>query len=343
MGAAQRPRRWLSLLLLLCLSPGGPGAHSSAPKVDCIVFNEDYMTCDWGRQQTPMVSYSFYSRFSHTQLEECQDYFQRDGIRVGCRLNITFNSETLFYKLYIHLNSSHTNTSYNDTVELLSRVQVGAPFNLSVKALENNQLRLSWNTPYRNPRCLEHAVEYRSNKDVNFTTQKTEEMNFNVASVDPEKRYTFYVRSKMKLLCSFTELWSEPGGPIYWGKETAPSMPFLLQISLLLASFFLLILLVLILLRMERVRLVLMPAIPNPSKKFEDLFTAYHGNFSEWAGVSKDALDMFKPSYHESICRVSELFPGGGYLPVSLDAGGKAAGGLGTSAGPSPSPTANLV
>lgn len=34
-------------------------------------------------------------------------------------------------------------------------------------------------------------------------------------------------------------------------------------------------------------------------------------------------VESFKPSYRESICRVSELLPGGGYLPLSSDAVGK--------------------
>ncbi|KAJ7310370.1 hypothetical protein JRQ81_007281 [Phrynocephalus forsythii] len=244
--------------------------------------------------------------FDAEDREECKNYLQRDGIPVGCWLNFTLTNDNLFIDFHVSINSSHMNTSYSTSMLLISRVKVGAPFNLSVKTLENNQLQLHWNTTYKKGRCLEHTVQYRSNKDTSWTKQETEEMKFNVVSMDPEKRYTFYVRSKLKTTCGGADLWSDAGGPIYWGKESTPSMPLMLQVCLGLATLLLLGLLVFILLHMERVRLVLLPTIPNPGKNFEDLFTTYHGNFSEWAGVSKDTTETFKPSYQESICRRQE-------------------------------------
>lgn len=43
------------------------------------------------------------------------------------------------------------------------------------------------------------------------------EMKFNLPSVDPNKFYTFYVKSKVDINCGSTKLWSELAGPVYWG------------------------------------------------------------------------------------------------------------------------------
>ncbi|KAH0630770.1 hypothetical protein JD844_003963 [Phrynosoma platyrhinos] len=159
------------------------------------------------------------------------------------------------------------NKSNNSCDNNSNEMQPGPPFNFVAQNLTNNQLLLSWKTPYKSYWCLEHQVKYRSNKD--------------------------------------DEAWT---------------------ILIGVGSLCLLMVLVVTLLRMERVRLVLMPAVPNPSKKFEELFTDYHGNFSEWVGVSKDAMESFRPTCHESICYVSEIFPSGGYLPVITNAIVKAEG-----------------
>lgn len=56
------------------------------------------------------------------------------------------------------------------------------------------------------------------------------------------------------------------------------------------------------------------PKVPGAEATF---FSMGFASPQAWAGVSKDAAESFKPSYHESICHISELLPGGGYLPMS--------------------------
>lgn len=56
-----------------------------------------------------------------------------------------------------------------------------------------------------------------------FQEQKVQQMEFNIPSVDPDKFYTFYVRSKIGQACGTTELWSEATGPIFWGKNATGS------------------------------------------------------------------------------------------------------------------------
>ncbi|XP_062997692.1 cytokine receptor common subunit gamma [Elgaria multicarinata webbii] len=324
MDASYKPRTSL-VLVLLFLGRGGHSVVNSQTQVECIVYSNPYVDCDWGSKDTPTANYSLYYWYTNDKepKTECKHYLQRDGINVGCR--ITYIILYLDFNMYI--NASGNRNIPTTPVRLMDRVKPDPPFNLTLEEKSNNQLLLTWNIAHRPAHCLESAVKYKSNKDTDWMDQKTEEKAFSVPSVDPNKLYTFYVRSRLNDGCAKDGPWSEEAGPITWGKEATSPASFTIQYVLIpIGSVLLLFLLLLALICTERVWLVLMPAIPNPSKKFEDLFTAYKGNFSEWAGFSKDAMENFKPNYRESICRVSELFPGAGYLPVSNEAMGKAAG-----------------
>lgn len=43
---------------------------------------------------------------------------------------------------------------------------------------------------------------------------------FSLPSVDYEKSYTFYVRSKINQFCGTTQLWSEWSVPVIWGSNS---------------------------------------------------------------------------------------------------------------------------
>nr|XP_008119977.1 PREDICTED: cytokine receptor common subunit gamma [Anolis carolinensis] len=324
MNGFREPGLWLLGLLLLLLVHCKQTSGSSEPQVDCIVFNEESLTCNWTTKDNLSANYTLHYWIKEGKpSRECPHYFRRDdGLNTGCQLNISVE-DFLYSEFHVYINASHGGAVFKDYKSLLERVKPGAPFNLSIQTQDDNQLLLSWESPYRSPQFLQNKVKYKSNKDTSWTEQKTDRMEFSLPSVDPEKVYTFYVSSKVKDAYGKTDLWSDEAGPVHWGKEKEPSIEPWVQVAIGVGSVCLLLLMMASLISMERIRLVLLPAIPNPGKKFEDLFTAYRGNFSEWAGVSKDAVEAFKPNYCESICHISELFPGGGYLPIGSDAMGK--------------------
>lgn len=139
-------------------------------------------------------------------------------------------------------------------------VKPEAPVNLTIRNMSNNQLQLTWATPYPKARCLEHAVKYKSNKDTSWTVRalgtallwlclgvscapaskvvpasstwlmSLQELSvngdvFSLPSVDYEKYYTFYVRSKINKYCGSTQFWSEWSAPVFWGsKSTSKGM-----------------------------------------------------------------------------------------------------------------------
>ncbi|XP_070616153.1 cytokine receptor common subunit gamma isoform X2 [Erythrolamprus reginae] len=257
-----------------------------------------------------------------SNVSECKDYIRKERVNVACR----FSPFKLFSYLKMYLNDSRGPSVEPPALRLSTRVRPGRPFNLTLGNLSNHQLLLAWKTPYKFPLCLEHEVRYKSNKDTEFMKHPiSSSLEFQIPSVDPKKRYTFYVKSKVRHTCASTDLWSEESAPAFWGQEEAWLSSSVKTVVIPLACL-LLVLMLSALLRMERVWVVLMPRIPNPSKKFEDLFTRYQGNFSEWAGVSKDVVETFKPGYYENICAITELLPSGGYLSASSEPAVKSGG-----------------
>uniref|UniRef100_A0A8C0VCL2 Interleukin 2 receptor subunit gamma n=1 Tax=Cyanistes caeruleus TaxID=156563 RepID=A0A8C0VCL2_CYACU len=196
-------------------------------------------------------------------------------------------------------------------------VKPAAPVNLTIHNMSNNQLQLTWDSPYPKGKCLEHAVKYKSNKDTSWTELLVNGDVFSLPSVDYEKSYTFYVRSKINKYCGSTQFWSEWSVPVIWGsnstsKGTVEEQLHWFGIRTVLvpiASCLLLLVFVILLVRTERVWVILMPRIPNPSKNFDELFITHNGNFQEWAGVPKDVMESFKTNYSENICYVTELPP----------------------------------
>uniref|UniRef100_A0A8D0DHN1 Fibronectin type-III domain-containing protein n=1 Tax=Salvator merianae TaxID=96440 RepID=A0A8D0DHN1_SALMN len=325
MGDSKEKRVQLLFILLFLGTGKQTVATPGMPAVECIVFNDDYLTCEWGNRLEPEANYSFYYWYEdhQHQVKECEHYLQNNMRNIGCR----FGSYRPFILFHVHLNDSRGEGSFlKSSMHLNNRVKPDPPFNITFQNLSQNSLTLTWSTRYHIPKCLVHAVKYRSNKDTDWVLLSTQVsgLEANIASVDPKKLYAFTVRSKISESCATTDLWSEWASPAFWGQNAsqgstdgAEMMSFWIQSVLIpISSFLLLLLLLIVLMRMERVWLVLLPKIPNPSKKFEELFSDYQGNFSEWAGVSKEAVESFKPNYHESICLVTELLPGGGYLPM---------------------------
>ncbi|XP_021261670.1 cytokine receptor common subunit gamma isoform X2 [Numida meleagris] len=318
-GASLAPILLLGLGTCLATAPRPTG-------VECVVFNEEYMNCTWGSGQTLMANYSLYYWYDNKPpVVECQQYMWEHGVRIGCHFE---QSEIKQFKpFHVRVNASLNGQTLeipSDLMELQNLVKPGAPINLTISNTSNNQLLLNWSSPYPKPGCLEHVVKYKSNKDTSWMKQEVKGRIFSFPSVDYEKFYTFYVRSKVNNFCGRTQLWSEWSVPIFWGSNSTSrgvaeeqlQWFWIHTVLIPITSCLLLLVLVVLLVRMERVRVIIMPRIPNPSKNFDDLFITHNGDFQEWVGVPKDVVESFKPNYSESICHVSELPSKEGYEPL---------------------------
>ncbi|XP_051876815.1 cytokine receptor common subunit gamma-like isoform X2 [Pristis pectinata] len=280
--------------------------------VNCIVHNEEFMECTWSHNGGK-INYTLYYWYGSNPAEECRNYIQQDGYNIGC--NFSANEIVQFKDFYVFRNGSNDSQNISRAAQIFhlqDQVKPFPPGNLVVNATEDNGLLLHWDAPMPTERCLEYEVRHQNNKEKEWQKASVSmQRNFNLASVDPEKFYTFQVKSKVNIYCGTTQLWSEWSLPVHWGKNDTQkeNSKEAFRTYITVISLVGLILLVICLIRSERLKVIIIPKIPNPGRNFDPLFNNHNGNFQDWLGVSKDTLEGFKSSYHENVCIVSESPP----------------------------------
>ncbi|XP_049727633.1 cytokine receptor common subunit gamma isoform X1 [Elephas maximus indicus] len=300
------------------LTSVSPGSLSSStlplPEVQCFVFNVEYMNCTWNSSSEPQptnLTLRYWYKTSDNKVQECGHYLFSEEITSGCWFQ---KEEIRLYQTFV-VQLQDPRESKRQAVQMLKLQDLvipWAPENLTLRNLSESQLELTWDNRYLD-RCLEHLVQYRSDRDRSWTGQSVGHRNsFSLPSVDAQKLYTFRVRSRYNPLCGSAQHWSEWSNPIYWGSNTSkenPSWFILKAVLIFLGSAGLFICLIFVYCLLERA----IPQIPT-LKNLEDLVTEYHGNFSAWSGVSKGLAESLQPDYSERFCHVSEIFPKGGAL-----------------------------
>ncbi|XP_053435146.1 cytokine receptor common subunit gamma [Nycticebus coucang] len=301
------------------------------PEVQCFVFNVEYMNCTWNISSEPQptnLTLRYWYKNSDNDVQECGHYLFSEEISFGCWLQ---KKEIHLYQTFVVQLQDPREPMRQATqiLKLQNLVIPWAPKNLTLRNLSDSQLELSWNNTYLD-HCLEHLVQYRSDRDHSWTEQSVDHRHhFSLPSVDGQKLYTFRVRSRFNPLCGSAQHWSEWSHPIHWGSNTSKENPslysfpafwltssgenpsfFTLEAVLIpLGSMGLIICLICVYCWLERT----MPRIPT-LKNLEDLVTEYHGNFSAWSGVSKGLAESLQPDYSERLCLVSEIPSKGGTL-----------------------------
>ncbi|ELK15656.1 Cytokine receptor common gamma chain [Pteropus alecto] len=255
------------------------------PEVQCFVFNVEYMNCTWNSsselQPTNLTLHYWYENLDHDKIKECGHYLFSSEITSGCWLQK--EEIRLYHTFVVQLQDPQEPRRHTvQKLKLQDLVIPWAPENLTVHKLSESQLELNWNNTYLD-KCLEHLVQYRSDRDRSWTEQSVEHrQSFSLPSVDAQKFYTFRVRSRHNPLCE---------NPLLFALK-AMLIP--------LGSMGLIVSLICVYCWLERT----MPRIPT-LKNLEDLVTEYQGNFLAWSGVSKGFAESLQPDYSERLCHVS--------------------------------------
>ncbi|XP_072482760.1 cytokine receptor common subunit gamma isoform X2 [Notamacropus eugenii] len=311
----------LKMLLLLALlgvatglgtldprrSQDSMAAPTPLPKVECWVFNGEFMNCTWdsssGPQSTNLTLYYWYS----DPPKECSQYLFAGDITTGCWFGK--KDIEMYNNFNVELRAPGRRLHFNQEMKLQDLVIPWAPDNLTVYSVNDSQLELNWTSSYK-ALCLQHLVQYKSNIDASWTEQYVHQrLQFSLPSVDEHKLYTFRVRSRFRPYCGNAQQWSQWSPVVQWGgrrPRDRPSMPVLETVLVPLGLLTGFIFLITMLTRLERVWVILMPRIPN-LKSLDDLVTTHQGNFSTWSGVSKGLAESLQPDYSERLCHVSEL------------------------------------
>ncbi|KAL6480257.1 hypothetical protein MHYP_G00112900 [Metynnis hypsauchen] len=280
--------------------------------ISCMVINLEYVHCSWTRLQMQDMSYNFSSAFRHADsYQECPQYLQENGQNVACRIPLPESGQ--FVRFYTKLSLGGNLTVKKDYAHLTERVKINPPFNLSVNLSANNELCLYWVNNVSQPLCVEFMIRYLRGSDQWKVSDKQQSTFYCISFVFMGDNFTFQVKSRIGNHCGTSDFWSEWSAPLQWGNCTesnsAPLSQSRWHLWLSILGVIVLIALAVLLCYVERVKVLILPVVPDPSKNLQDLFYKHNGNVESWVHVSRELQEAFHTDYAESPCVVCEPSP----------------------------------
>ncbi|XP_026075768.1 cytokine receptor common subunit gamma [Carassius auratus] len=281
---------------------------ASQPKINCLIINLDYVNCTWSEHEH---SYSFKSMFTHSQILECSNYVQIKGVNVGCIL--PFITSQRFNTLNTWLYSDNGSLVTEQQHNMIKSVKLNPPFKLSVVEKKDAELWLYWNVTRD---CTESEIRYRTDNNAWKNSKAAKRTSFTLP-FPTKKRYEFQVRARIENSCGESMFWSDWSEPVYWGSlkannntETPISMSVTSLVLYIAGPTIILITLSCLLVQNERLRIILIPVVPNAGRHVSNYLTAlfdnYDGNVEKWLSMPKDLENGFKPNFTERACPVRE-------------------------------------
>eukprot|EP00062_Callorhinchus_milii_P001238 gi/632936085/ref/XP_007892317.1/ PREDICTED: cytokine receptor common subunit gamma-like isoform X3 [Callorhinchus milii] len=247
---------FLQLCVLIWLLTAQSAEINTRPdSVECIYYNGEVLECTWSLADGN-VNYTMYYWYTSEPAEECGSYIQQDGYNIGCKF--TKDKIREFVNFHVHrigINGSESVFPPNQTFQLQDQVKPNPPANLTVNAMANSSISLTWEAPMI-PRCLQYEIKYRSNKDKDWQTEYcNEQTKFTLPSVNPDDLYVFCVRSKINDFCGLSHLWSKWSSHIYWGEIITEPEEKNFYFWILISILAVVVLLLIILCRLQNKRL----------------------------------------------------------------------------------------
>ncbi|XP_051539698.1 cytokine receptor common subunit gamma-like [Myxocyprinus asiaticus] len=300
--------------LFLWNIPSFASPESSVPQINCLIINLEYVNCTWDDNGTQKYNYSFKSMFSYHQTLECSKYHKINNINVGCM--IPYKETQRFNTLSTWLYHDNGRLMTEQKHELKYSVKLYPPYNLSVVEKKDAELWLYWNVTGHNSICIESQVRHKTdNKD--WQNKKPSIKKSYSLPFPSKKQYEFQIRARISSSCGESKFWSDWSKPVYWGTlkpnndtESPVTMSVMALVLYTVGATVMLVILSCLLVHSERLRIILIPVVPNAgrnvSKYLTDLFDNYDGNVEKWLSISKDLEKGFKPNFTERACPVRE-------------------------------------
>ncbi|XP_016100666.1 cytokine receptor common subunit gamma-like isoform X2 [Sinocyclocheilus grahami] len=274
--------------------------------VQCKIINLEYVECFW-HPNTSTMNYTFSSAFNQNFSQDCPEYIMEHNYTVGCRIPLKDPGHK-FRKFYTNVSTDGNHTISKTFESLQRKVQLNAPYNLSVMWNEQDStLLLQWNSSSpTTKKCVIYMV--RNQKDTSQSSNVTG-TSYSLSQVSQNKPYVFQVRSTVADTCGDSDLWSDWSDPVEWGSTGNISRQGWWTWLYSIVSVLLLFLLGFLLCYCERKRIIFLPVVPDPSKNLQDLFHKHDGNVESWVHISRELKEAFQHDYTEPSCDVCELTP----------------------------------
>ncbi|XP_051973196.1 cytokine receptor common subunit gamma-like isoform X2 [Xyrauchen texanus] len=294
-------------------TPSFASPESSVPEINCLIINLVYVNCTWDDNGTQKYNYSFKSMFSGHETLECSNYHIYKYVNVGCM--IPYKETQRFNLLSTWLYNDNGSLMIHQKHDLKDKVKLYPPYNLSVVERKDAELWLYWNVTGNNSLCTESQVRHRNdNKDWQIKTPSTK-TSFSLP-FPSKKQYKFQVRARVSASCGESKLWSDWSEPVFWGSlkpnnDTGPDTKSVTALVLYtVGTIIMLVILSCLLVQSERLRVILIPLVPNAGRNVNnylaDLFDNCDGNVENWLSISKDLEKAFKSNFTERACPVRE-------------------------------------
>ncbi|XP_031428206.1 interleukin 2 receptor, gamma a [Clupea harengus] len=304
----------LPLLPLLLLS-WSVCESASLPEVSCYIVNLEYVKCTWNQPKAPVLNYTFFAGWRESltpSVPECPRYLlDEEGVSVGCRYPY---SEPDRFRTFCTSLMGPGGLSVNQSHSLTNKVKLNPPVGLRLQR-KGRVLELTWEVKagYKRVHCIQSRVQYALNDNwQNANELVPGSMEFFVASPSNNSQYKLRAQARISSNCGESE-WSEWSPLVVWGNRTdtsrAPPAVAVSGMSLVLyvcLAAVVLILLSCLLVHSERLRITLIPMVPNPGKNLTELIDTYNGNVEKWLCISKELQEGFKPTFTERTYPVRE-------------------------------------
>ncbi|XP_056394672.1 cytokine receptor common subunit gamma [Hyla sarda] len=277
-------------------------------KLNCFVNKMKILTCTWNEQTDQNDNYTLYYWYSDQESFHCPKYLVANHKTTGCQLSVKDTFRTFTVKLNTTSPGFPTIHKFD---KLQDWVKMDPPSNVHVENTSSLELLLTWEQSFGlfPPHCMAYQVQHRNMAGEKWMVKDASSTSFTLPSYDPRQIYTFRVRSQISIHCGNSKLWSDWSQAVVWGRNitVTDEQPSTYKNALvILAVTFMLLVVVVFVIRTDRVWMIFVPQIPNPGKKFEDLFNVYKYNFQDWLGISKEAVENLKTNYTETFCIVTE-------------------------------------
>ncbi|NWV29569.1 CRLF2 factor, partial [Origma solitaria] len=272
-----------------------------------INFNNEKMQITWAtRELFPNENVSFSYTFDegkHKVWKPCTTYLLDQDYNSGC----LFKTEGPTLAISIRNN--------NGTEELFCKkfksdfyIKPNRPENVTF-FWEEDTITVSCKKPERAAWCLRLELQYKSKFDEEWHSRTSKCCSVKEQGFDSSKCYSFRVRLRRLVpYCNVVNYSSDWEAETFWKNGTlldscdddiTSQSNTVTVLSCLLAALLMMLILLILLCKWQRVRMSVLPAIPDPKYLFADLFNDHNGNVQEWLDKNDHVVLQTKLQYEE--------------------------------------------
>uniref|UniRef100_A0A8C3VXJ7 Cytokine receptor-like factor 2 n=1 Tax=Catagonus wagneri TaxID=51154 RepID=A0A8C3VXJ7_9CETA len=292
-------------------SPLFVSLYPGALQLQIINFNFETVQVTWNTSEASGANLTFFYK-DKEDYRECSSYTLRRGYTTGCLLEVE-KDELLYFSI-----RHGTHSLLNKRQWISSYLKPRSPTGLSFQWRQGAVTVTCSNLRYKG---LLYEIQHKGPSDAEWQSNEAKTCNVTISGLDGEKCYFFRARVKTRESSYGPDThpsdWSEvthrqrgelrgnaclaaspcsPGHRLFPNFLLITGMVIFLTASLLVLSFW----------KLQRIKKVLMPSVPDPRSTFSGLFESHQGNFQEWIKDTQNVTHLNKTEEREQACVLEE-------------------------------------